>query len=381
MFWIVAAVLVVVTLAVLLWPLIVGRAAPVAGRAEFDLAVHRDQLAEIERDLARGLFDDAEAEAARTEIRRRALAAAEAAETEAVETEATGLRRRAGLAALAVLIPLGAMSTYMALGAPGIPDAPLASRPAPAATADGHTGDTGNMVARLAAQLERNPGDVQGWLLLARSFSTMERYADAARAYARAIDSGGASAAVRAEYGESLVMAAAGSVPDRAAEIFRAVVAEDPTEPRARFFLGLFKVQRDDLAGALQEWVDLRAVTPPGAPWMAEVEGRIAAAASALGRDPASLAPTPGLPEIVRRQDGPPAGAPPMPSAEDVKAASEMSAEDRESMIRGMVEGLAARLEDQPDDRDGWLRLARAYEVLGEPGKAAEARARAAAVK
>ena len=366
LFALIAVLLAAASVGALVWPFLADRKSDPAGRAAFDLAVHRDQLDEIERDVARGLLDTAEAEAARIEIRRRALAVADADAAEA--PLGTTTPRWIALILLTVLVPVGAFGTYLAVGTPGMSDQPLAERTLDAPADDEH------LIAQLARRLEQAPDNVDGWLLLARAYGNRQRYTEAAQAYARAVAAGANSPVVRAEYAEILVMAADGTVPDKAAELFRSVVAEAPTEPRSRYFLGLYKIQHDDAKGALQEWVDLRALSAPGAPWLADVAQRIQAAAGALGIDPATLAPSPDVAALA-------AGQLPAPDAETVKAAGEMSAEEQDAMIRGMVEGLAARLETNPDDKQGWLRLARAYEVLGETDKAAEARARAAALE
>ncbi|MFB3134375.1 MAG: hypothetical protein ACE1Y3_01430 [Rhodospirillales bacterium] len=143
------------------------------------------------------------------------------------------------------------------------------------------------------------------------------------------------------------------------------------------------------MRGALQEWVDLRVLSPPDAPWGPVLQQQIKTAARALGIDPATEEPSPGAVALAGARApfrGPAPGAPPAatpagPSRADREAAARMSDEERAAMIRSMVQRLADRLAENPGDREGWLRLARAYEVLGETEKAGEARARAEALK
>lgn len=392
-FWIIAALMVAATLWALLRPLL--RAGPRAeARSAYDIAVYRDQLKEVERDVERGLLGPDQARAARTEIERRMLAAADglpdekedAASTEAPEGKARAARPV--VVGLAVIVPAAALAIYLSIGAPNTPDLPLAERTDPARVELAERTEMARLIGQLAERLEEMPNQPEGWILLGRSYRTLEEYPKAADAFLRAAELTGRAPRILSEYAEALVLAENGTIPASAADVFREVVAREPTEPRARYFLGLYRVQEGDVRGALQEWVDLSAVSPAGAPWMAEVRQRIELAAAALQIDPESVTPTAGLPAPLP-PTAPPAAARPSPpgdsapalSGDDMEAAARISEEDREAMIRGMVEGLAERLEENPNDVAGWLRLARAYEVLGETEKAMEARARAEAAQ
>jgi cytochrome c-type biogenesis protein CcmH len=374
--WIAAAALTVATLGLLLAPLLRRREPPPA-RAEFDLAVFRDQLAEVDRDLERGLLDTEQAEAARIEVERRMLAAAD--ETALAPPEPR--QRRGGLvfAFLAiVVVPTGAFGLYLSLGTPGIPDQPWAAGNTPAPVAAG-AATMETAVASLVERLRANPDNADGWILLGRSYVTMDRYAEAAEAFRRALRLNGADPDLAAAYGEALVAAAGGQVTPNARQAFQSAFDAAPDNPKARYYLALHRAQQGDLNGALQGWVDLAAIAPADVPWLPIVHQQITRAAAELGIDPATIEPSP---EARAAQTRAPAGeaAPRGPTRADMEAAAGMSAEDRDQMIRSMVERLAARLEDQPDDREGWLRLARAYEVLGEPDKARDALARAEAL-
>lgn len=400
-FWIVAIVVAAATAALVLFPLIRGRregAAP--DRADYDIAVFKDQLAEVDRDLERGLLDRERADAARLEIQRRVLAerpARDAASDTAAAEPAQGRRRRSPLlaAALAGAVAVGSFGLYWQLGAPDAPDAPLASRGAPvgrgAAVADADGGDDlsaltmEQAVAQLRQRMEAEPGRLDGWLLLGRSYLAMERYADAAEAYRRAVELSDGRPDVAGDYGEALVAAANGTVSLEAVEMFRTALAGDPADAKARYYLALAAAQQGDLASALQGWVDVVVLSPADAPWLAAVQQQVARAATALGVDTATLKPSPEVAALVEgmargQVSGQVRGQAAGPTREEMAAAAAMSDEERTAMIRSMVERLAARLEDQPDDRMGWLRLARAYDVLGEEEKAKEARARAAAL-
>jgi cytochrome c-type biogenesis protein CcmH len=388
MLWVVMAVLTAGALAFVLRPLL-RRAATVSRRAEYDIAVYRDQLGEVERDRERGVLSADEVAAANTEIERRILAAADAEEGSAGEKGAPRDRRpAAALAAfVALVVPAAAVSLYLNVGSPGLPDQPLAERRAQAGASEGggSAGTMEQMAARLAQRLIANPDDLNGWKLLGRSYMEIQRYAEAADAYRRVLEIGGERLDVSADYAEALVFAADAVVTPEALDIFTALAEADRLNPRARYYLGLAQAQKGDIRGALQAWVDLRAISPPVAPWLAAVDRQIASAARDLGIDATEVAPSPAAGELAKsvpsaRPPARPADAP-GPTRDDMEAAAEMSAAERADMIRAMVERLAGRLEKEPGDVEGWRRLARAYEVLGEKEKAAEARRRADAPK
>lgn len=386
MLWVVMAVLTAGALAFVLRPLL-RRAATVWRRAEYDIAVYRDQLGEVERDRERGVLSADEVAAANTEIERRILAAADAEEGSAGEKGASRDRRPAAALAVfvALVVPAAAVSLYLNVGSPGLPDQPLAERRAQAGASEGvgSAGTMEQMAARLAQRLIANPDDLNGWKLLGRSYMEIQRYAEAADAYRRVLEIGGERLDVSADYAEALVFAADAVVTPEALDIFTALAEADRLNPRARYYLGLAQAQKGDIRGALQAWVDLRAISPPAAPWLAAVDRQIASAARDLGIDATEVAPSPSAGELAKsvppaRPPARPADAP-GPTRDDMEAAAEMSAAERADMIRAMVERLAGRLEKEPGDVEGWRRLARAYEVLGEKEKAAEARRRAEA--
>ena len=154
-------------------------------------------------------------------------------------------------------------------------------------------------------------------------------------------------------------MANGGMVTPAATQAFERALALDPADPRARFYRGLALLQAGDRQGALDAWIALIESSPGDAPWLPELQRRVTELAGELGVDAADL------PE--------PAPAAPGPTREQMQAADSMAPEDRAAMIRDMVAGLAARLEEQPGDLEGWRMLARSYQALGEPQQAADA--------
>jgi cytochrome c-type biogenesis protein CcmH len=359
----------------LLLPLLARRHRP-QSREAYNLAVYRDQLAEIERDLARGLLTAEQAEAARAEIGRRILALDNA------ETLPEVSPKPLMTAILAILaMPVAALLIYAGLGSPGLPDEPFAER------ASGGTrtaaGDAAAMsmqeaLAKLRTHLKSHPDDLTGWLLLARSEVGLGRYREGAEAYARAAELSSDRPDIAADWGEAQVMAE-GSVTPAAVKAFEAGLKDKASAPKSRYYLALAKLERGDPRGALQDWADLAAASPPDAEWQTLLRQRIAEVAKAEGIDPASVMPSAAASAGGTAPSRPAEAG--MPSQETVaataKATQGASPEERRAMIESMVERLAARLEQQPDDAEGWARLGRSYMVLNQPAKARDAYTRA----
>ena len=335
--WFVFALMTVAAIFAVLWPLGRGSSASAGGS---EAVVYRDQLAEIDRDVSAGMIGVLEAEAARVEIGRRLLAAADG-EFDVPARSNIGLRRASAIVAL-VGLPIAAVTFYLALGSPRLPDFPLASR---TRTADVNQ-PLDNMVAQVEAHLEKNPADGRGWTVLAPVLARLGRYDDAVRAYRNAITYAGDSAERRSDLGEALAGAAGGVVTAEAKAEFERAVAQSAGEPKASYFLGLAAEQDGRQADAAAIWRGMLAKAPADAPWRPLIE-----AALARVGDPAA----------------------PALSSDAMAAAKDMNEADRGAMIRGMVDRLATRLKQNGDDVEGWLRLVRAYMVMGERDKALSA--------
>ncbi len=325
-----------------LWPL--SRARTLHSEREADLAVYRDQLAEIERDKESGRLALAEAEAARAEVARR-LIAADTAKGQAEVSEAKGalFRRRAAAVVALFVVPLMGVGVYVVLGAPHVPGAPLAERLAAPPDRD----DIAIMVRKVEDHLQQNPDDAQGYALLAPIYLRLQRPEDAGKAYAQIIRILGPSGERLSAMGEAMVAANSGIVSNEATRIFREAVKMDPQEVRAQYFLGVAAEQDGRPADALEIWSVLEKSAAADAPYLPMLRRAMVRAQAAQG--------TPATPG---------------PSAEDVANAAQMSNDDRSAMIQGMVSRLEDRLNDEPNDLDGWLRLARAFTVMGENERA-----------
>jgi cytochrome c-type biogenesis protein CcmH len=341
--WIILAVMTAAAMLAVLWPL--GRKAANMSAGGNDLLVYQDQLQEIGRDRNAGLIGSAEAEAARVEVSRRLLAAADtpAGSQHATPGSAQRMRHRrtaAILGLIAVLVlPLG---LYLALGSPNVPGQPAFARAKPSSNGQ----SIESLVSQVEAHLVTNPNDGAGWEVIAPVYLRLGRYDDAVAAWRRALALSGENATRYAGLGEALVGTADGVVTDRAKQAFASAIANDPKEPKARYFLGLADEQDGNREAAAARWRAMLEDAPAGAPWIGFVR-------AALGR--------------VTGEPVPPAAG---PSDADVAAANGMSDEQRNAMIRGMVARLADSLHVNGDDVDGWLRLVRAYVVLGDRDKA-----------
>ena len=329
--WLVFALMTAATIFAVLWPL--GRRKPL--RPGSDVAVYRDQLDEIQRDRSAGLIGEAEAEAARVEVSRRLIAAADAAESEkpALETSSLWRRRVTALAGL-VLLPVGAVALYLTLGSPDLPGAALATR----VQTPSEAGKVENMIAQVEDHLARNPKDGRAWEVLAPVYMRLGRFNDAVRAWSNAIALNGSNAERESEYGQALVAAANGVVTAEAKAAFERSLVLDAQDVLARFYMGMAADQDGRRADADKIWGDLLANAPPGAPWIEFV--RHAMERKATGSATASA--TPG-------------GSGTPPADHDVNA---------------MVERLANRLKKDGSDAQGWVQLVRSYRALGQFDKA-----------
>jgi len=333
--WFILAVMTAAAAFAVLWPL--GRAPRL--RSGGESAIYKDQLAEVERDRSAGLISAGDAEAAEIEISRRLLAAARSERSAPV---AAHLKVRRAVAAFALVgLPLVAAALYLTFGAPSLASLPLAERaPVPPAQASLET-----LVAQVEAHLEKNPKDGRGWEVLAPVLLKLGRTDDAVRALRNSLTFNGETAVRRADLGEAIAAAAGGVVTAEARQEFDRALALDATEVKARYFSAVAAMQdgKTDQAGAI--WRDMLQSAPADAPWR---------------------------PLVARALAGIGVNAPEL-SGDVISAANDMTAQQRTEMIGGMVERLAARLKQNGDDVDGWLRLVRAYMVLGQTDKAKQA--------
>jgi cytochrome c-type biogenesis protein CcmH len=333
MLWFVLAGMAAFAVLAALWPLLRPSSSAKADAAANEAAFYKAQLEEIRRDVERGLLPQGEADSARAEAARRLIAAASGPST---SPPAAPRNRLAAAALIAVGLPAIAFPLYALLGQPRMPDEPLASR-----SAAPHTnGEIEAAVAAVEARLIAKPDDGKGWAVIAPVYMRLERYADAAHAYAEALRLVGEDPLRRAAYGEALVAAAGGVVTDEARQAFDRALAEQPGQPQARFYLALGAEQDGKKTEAIRAYEQILADSPPEAPWRGVVSARLAA----LKGEPAPAEASAGAPAAIPEAQRP--------------------------MIEGMVNRLATRLASNGGSVDEWSRLIRAYAVLHEADKA-----------
>lgn len=323
-------------------------------RLSYNIAVYRDQLAEIERDQNRGVLNEQQAGAARTEIERRLLALTQ--QQEAPARDSRVLRR--SVTVFAVLLPLLALGWYFGTGRPELPARPFAERNA----SDENLQNAARLLDELEKRLQAKPDDLQGWVLLGRTALRVGRFDQAITALQRAIVLAPERADLLASYAEAQVLKEQGRITPRALEALESALKLEPDEPAASYYRGLYDLQNGNARAALERWLALEARAPQDAPWLEALQSEIARVAQDANIDPQSLRPDRKPPATQRG-----------PSAQDVERMAQMAPAEREQAIRAMVDGLEARLKDTPDDVAGWQRLGKARLVLDEPEKAAAA--------
>ena len=369
MIWVLIGLAALVAVAVLLWPLL--RAPVVAqDRAAYNVAVFQDQLKEVDRDLERGVLTTAEADAARIEIQRRIIAAGKVAQGE-IRTDSP-LRRKLTAGGIAVVVPALAMAAYLSVGQPLVP----ASEPGTGTAGhDDNEAQIARMVTELAAKVAANPNDAQGLTLLARTYRQLGRFDEAVATYKKltALQPDGDTFA---GLGEAMTAAAGGAVTPEAHGAFVKSLGFDRNEPRAQFYLGLEFALKGDAKTAIAIWRNLAASSPPEAPWVPVVREEMTKVAQAAGIPPMSVTPQHPL-DILPTDGTVVAAAPPPAAAADPGGFTD----EQRQMIEGMVGGLAARLEQNPADFEGWMMLGKSYTVLRKPEDAAKAYEKAMALK
>jgi cytochrome c-type biogenesis protein CcmH len=306
------------------------------------VAIYRDQLDEVERDLARGVIAESEAAAARIEIARRLIHADGEGAAPGNSAAASGPARRVATAAV-FAVPVLAVGLYLLIGSPQLPGEPLAAR----LSAPTQQQDVATLVARVETHLKQSPDDGKGWEVIAPVYLRLGRPEDAALAFANVIRLLGSTAEREADMGEALVTAARGKVTAEARATFERATKLDPAAARPRFYLALALGQEGKKDAAIAAWRVVLDGAPANQPW-------VPVARAELARLEAGGAPAPG------------------PNPSDVAAAEAMAPAERLAMIEGMVGSLAAKLEANPADGEGWARLVRSYMVLG---RASDARA------
>ncbi|MFW8603641.1 c-type cytochrome biogenesis protein CcmI [Rhizobium beringeri] len=357
LFWILVAALTAALAVILLYPLLRGAKAADNIRAG-EAAVYRDQLRELDRDLDGGLITPEEADYARAEIGRRLIAVSA---DEPAETPKPARHHRFTEAFVLLVLPVLGLCLYLTTGRPDLPSQPLEAR----------LENPGNDVAVLITKAERhlaeNPDDGKGWDVLAPIYFRTMRVNDAQVAYRNAIRLLGPSPVRLDGLAETLIAVSDGVVTEEARQVLEQSLTLEPDNPRARFYIALSMEQAGRPDEARQAFEALAKQSPSDAPWLPLVNQHIAM----NGGAPAGA--NQAAPGAGSAASGANPATPGNPTQQDVAAAENMSAGDRQQMIRGMVESLEAKLSEDPNNFEGWMRLVRSYAVLNDKDRAAGA--------
>ncbi|MEQ6202713.1 c-type cytochrome biogenesis protein CcmI [Sulfitobacter sp. HNIBRBA2951] len=384
-FWIVAGAITVSVAAVLVRAVLRGAGRDTGSRTASDIEVYRAQLAEVDRDVARGVVTKDDAERVHAEIARRLIAADKAQKSE----DSTQHRAPVG-AALAIIAVgvVGSLASYLWLGAPGYGDMALKdriafaeevrkTRPAQSVAQDSlppfvDPAEMDDRYRALMAQLRETvaarPDDQQGHALLAQQERRIGNYAAAVQAQARLVElkAGGASPQELADLGELRILAAGGYVSPEAEMSLRAALVKDRSNSTARYYIGLMLAQTGRPDQAFRIWDQLLRAGPADAPWIPPILEQIEELAQLAGVNYS-------VPDIgTGTQRG--------PTAADVENAAEMTPAERMEMIGSMVVGLSERLATEGGPARDWARLISSLGVLGEWERAAAIHANAVEV-
>ncbi|MBL8844449.1 MAG: c-type cytochrome biogenesis protein CcmI [Hyphomicrobium zavarzinii] len=361
--WVCFAILTASVVALLLRPLRQTQVAVVEPAAA-DLAVYRDQLRELDAERDRGLVVDSEIESARAEVARRLIkrASGEASETaESADDTASVNRARRIYVAITALLPVVGIGLYLLSGSPHLPDHPFSERQTAAGTGGDGASSIVNLIAQVEQRLRDHPEDGRGWDVIAPIYLRLGRYADAAHAFAEANRLEGETVRRLLGFAEATLLAENGIVTEPVRKAALRVLELDPARIEVRVWLTLAKEQDGDLAGAAAEYRDILDKAPADATWRSAVSERLDLVNRKLKGEK--------IPEEAPAAQAAPS-APPAAASGEMPDVSAMSPADRDAFVLSMVNRLADRLKDNGKDLEGWIRLARAYKVLGRESDA-----------
>lgn len=367
--WIGFAVLTAAVIAIITRPLLSKGASEAATPRQADLAVYRDQLAEIDAERERGLIDAAEAESARVELGRRVLAAAAASEggrDKVADAGGIGERGRTWVSLVsAALIAVAGACIYLAVGAPQLPSRPHFAR----LSVPEQNATVAELVAKVEAELRAHPEDGRGWDVLAPVYLRMQRFGEAASAYSQAIRLLGESPKRLAGFAEATILANDGIVTEPARNAYQRLLQTHPDFIEARFWLAVAHEQDGNREAAADAYRSLLALAPEDARWRDIINQRLAAvtgppaSAGAVVNDRGEGKPA--SESVIAREGSQEHPSQSGATSEEVAAVQSKTPDEQAQFINQMVSQLAERLKQQPDDLAGWMRLVRAYTVLG----------------
>jgi cytochrome c-type biogenesis protein CcmH len=296
-FIIVAILMVAAALAWVLWPLLRPANRVSVERRVANLTIYKDQFADLDADLARGSISEDQYTEAKAELERRMLDEARAEKT--VQAPMPAARFKTALV-LAAAIPIIAGLLYARLGAPDA-FSPLATAPQDQHQLSG--AQVEEMTAKLAARLEKEPDNVDGWVILARTYYTQRKFAEAAQAYEKLTKLLPGEAALFADYADALAMAQGRNITGKPMELVKQALAIDPNQWKALAMAGTEAFDRKDYKGAVEYWERLK-TSSAGEPIAQQIQGSIDEARRLGG-----LPPSPPEAAAVAAAKAPPAPA------------------------------------------------------------------------
>ena len=283
------------------------------------------------------------------------------------------------LIALIILLPASALAIYGFLGSPTIADQPYGER----TLTKEKKGDQSRQIntnertsldqlaENLARKMRENPGRLEGWILLGRTYTTLNRWSDASDSFKKAYKLSPTHPDLAGSLAEALYMADNSTFSSYTLDVLSRALKDNPLDPKPLFYWGLAKSKGGKHREAFDTWSKLKLISPKNAIWMPTLNQKIMETAKILGikLESGNSLQDKKTNKTLGPQDNTETTIP-GPSREDIEAANQMSSQERMEFIRSMVERLAERLEENPNDLNGWRRLLRAYRVLGEKEKA-----------
>lgn len=277
-FWIIAAALAVIALLTVAWPLLKSNQEPGSGasRSDLNVSLYRDQLAELGEDRRTGRLGDVQYERARGELERRLLD--DLPDTEAPAAAPVSRRPRAAAVAAGIAVPLLAVLMYFAIGNP--------ASLSPQQGAGPHGVDLQQidaMIGQLAARLEMNPKDGDGWIMLARSQATLGRFGEASSAYAKSVAIFPDDAQLLADYADTLAMSRGRRLQGEPEELIERALRADPSNVKALALAGSIAFENKDFAEAVKRWERIQGLIPSDSDFANSVRASIAEAKGLAG--------------------------------------------------------------------------------------------------
>ncbi len=358
MIWLALSLIFLLALALMLVPLYRYQSDPAASENIVknnvkNIAVYKAQLSELQSDLDNGVLSPAEVAAAQLEIERRLLRISSEKDTIEPKNNETSLKL---LTVIITLVLLGSTAFYLNIGMPGMPDFALKDQPHSTTQRTKSNSASPEIIAEIAkiqAHLQKNPDDVNGWRALGQYQTDLQNRVKAAEAFQRWFELDSANIDAALMFSESLIMLSDGRVSPAALLALDRAQKIQADNPGVRHYLALAEYQAGNVDQALVNWQALMAASPADAPWRRSIQRWIDKAQNDLG-----IAVTNST-----------AVAPPLSEA-NRKAIAEMSAEEQEALIKSMVARLARKMDENPENTEGWFRLAKAYMMLGQKSDA-----------